>query len=231
MNKTFYLILILGLISCGNKNESSSDAKSVTIRENPDKNDLEIDLKILSQIEQEIDKKCEPLKREVWKYGKDGGEEHYFLDTGVVFRFIAENKAHLIFEKFHKKVVSGGNYLFLSNMDFDKSYNTYFDIVIINCSDPFKVIELVGTDGVNYDLYNDDIINKLKEWDKVVGFEFEVIDVSRIQAYISKLPKDVPKFTADIYEFCPDVINQGYGSMEEMISDYKQNRYFWLWWD
>ena len=231
MRKILFFAFIIGLISCGGKTGTAMDTQTTVIREDLDKNGLEIDLKVLSFIEQESDKKCEPLKREVWKYMKDGSEEHYFLDTGVVFKFVNENSAQTIFRKYHDKILATGNYLFLTNLDFDESYNSYYDIVIINCSDPFKLIQLIGTNGVNYDLYNDDIINKLKEWDSQIGFKFEVIDVSRIQASMDKLPKDISKFTAEVYEFCPDVIDQGYGDMEAMMSDYKQNKYFWLWWD
>lgn len=45
------------------------------------------------------------------------------------------------------------------------------------------------------------------------------------------LPNDLTKFTNEVYEFCPDVIDQGYGEMKDMISDYKANKYFWMWWD
>jgi len=58
-----------------------------------------------------------------------------------------------------------------------------------------------------------------------------VIAISRIHAYINKLPNDIKTFTSEVYEFCPDVIDQGYSFMEEMISDYNESKDFWLWWD
>ena len=93
MRKILFFAFIIGLISCGGKTGTAMDTQTTVIREDLDKNGLEIDLKVLSFIEQETDKKCEPLKREVWKYRKDGSEEHYFLDTGVVFKFVNENSA------------------------------------------------------------------------------------------------------------------------------------------
>ena len=167
----------------------------------------------------------------MYNYDKDGNEDNYTLDKGVIFKFVEEQKANSIFDKYYDKVVAGKNYLFLSNMDFDDDYNSYYDIIIMDGVDPFKIIEQIGTNGVNYDVYNQDIIKKLKKYDAQVGFKFVVIDVARIHAYMNKLPDDLSKLTADIYEFCPDVIDQGYGSMEEMITDYKDNKYFWLWWD
>lgn len=217
----------MATVSCLNKNESKSNVTLIDL----DKNGLHIDSDLLTRIKNDIKKDPIKLNREVWNYDREGNEEHYVLDIGLVFKFVDEQKAHSIFNKYHDKVVKGDNYIFLSNMDFDKSYNSYYDIIIIDGSDPFKLIQRIGTNGVNYDVYNPDIIKKLKEWNAQVNFKFVVIDISRIHAYISKLPNDMKQFSSDVYEFCPDVIDQGYSSMDEMISDYKENKYFWLWWD
>ena len=231
MKKTFYLLLLVITISCLSKNESKLDVATNTSLINLDKNDLNINTELLSNIKNDIKKEPIKLNREVYNYDKDGNEDHYFLNKGLIFKFVDEKKAHSIFNKYYDKVVEGNNYIFLSNMDFDESYNSYYDIIIIDGSDPFKLIEQIGTNGVNYDIYNPDIVKKLKEWDEEVDFKIVVIDVSRIHAYMNKLPNKIKEFSSDVYEFCPDVIDQGYSSMDEMISDYKENKYFWLWWD
>ena len=231
MKRIFYFLLLLLTISCLNKSDSKSDVISNFASNDINKNGLNIDSKLLSDIKNDIKKEPIDLNREVWNYDRQGNEEHYFLNKGLVFKFVNEQKAHSIFNKYHDKVIEGNNYIFLTNMDFDESYNTYYDIVIIDVSDPFKLIEQIGTNGVNYDIYNPDVVKKLKEWNDQVNFKFVVIDVSRIHAYMKRLPNDINKFSLEVYEFCPDVIDQGYSSMEEMISDYKENKYFWLWWD
>ena len=196
-----------------------------------DKNGLQISDKLLSSIQKDVGKKSDSLNREVWNYDSEGNEDNYTLNKGVVFKFIPESKAYAIFKKYHKEVINTGNYLFLTNMDFDDSYKTYYDIVIINCADQFELIKLIGTNGVNYDVYNDDIVAQMKEWHKTVDFTIDVVDVARIHAYMDKSPKNIKQFAKEVYKFCPDVIDQGYSSMDEMIEDYKENKYFWLWWD
>ena len=227
------LILSFFFITCQIKNTSSQNKESVkpTEQKAPIEYGIEINSEILNQIKDETGKQGEKLKREIWKYYRDKEEEKYVLEKGVIFKFIKENKAHEIFNKFHDKLFKNGNYLFLTNLDFDDSYDTYYDVVIIRCSDQFELISLIGTDGVNYDLYNDDIVKQLKDWHKKVGFKIETVDGARIHAYMENLPSDLNQFTKDVYKFCPDVIDQGYGSMEEMIKDYKESKYFWLWWD
>lgn len=192
---------------------------------------LEIDPVLLSQISKEIEKNPEPLQLNVWKFNINGTEETDILDDGLIYKFVKDDLANSIFKKYSDEVIKGGNYVFLTNLDFDEFFNSYYDIIIIKGSDPYKLINQIGTNGVNYNIYTNDVIKQLQEWDKIVGFKFDVIDVSRIHAYMSNLPNDMEKFVSEVYEFCPDVIDQGYSSKEEMITDYKENQYFWLWWD
>lgn len=199
--------------------------------EHIDPNGLQIDSVLLSTIANDIEKLPVKLHREVYNYDKEGNETHYFLTKGVVFQSVSEQKAHAIFDKYSDKIIAGNNYLFLTHLDFDETFNSLYDIVIIEGNDPFKIIEQIGTNGVNYDVYNQDVIQQLKAWNQEVAFKFIVIDVARIHAYMGKQPQDIKQFTSEVYEFCPDVIDQGYGSMEEMITDYQENKYFWLWWD
>ena len=231
MNKIIYALIFLFTVSCLNNNESKSDIALSTTKHDVDTNGFKIDKELLSKIAKDIKKEAFPLNREVWNFDKNGNETNYVLNKGLIFNFVDEQKAHSIFNTYHEKVIQGNNYIFLTNMDFDDAYNSYYDIIIIDGSDPFKIIEQIGTNGLNYDIYNDDIIKKLKAWNALIDFKFVVIDEARIHVYMNKLPNDLQKFSSDVYKFCPDVIDQGYGSMAEMMLDYKENRYFWLWWD
>ena len=85
------------------------------------------------------------------------------MTKGLVLKFVNHKKVHSIFNKYYDKVINGNNYIFLTNMDFNDSYNTYYDLVLIQGADPFKLIEQVGTNEVNYDIYNADVVKNLKE--------------------------------------------------------------------
>ncbi|PIB38338.1 DUF4253 domain-containing protein [Maribacter sp. 4G9] len=236
MNNIIILFFLsISLTSCnGFSQQKSSADKKVKIVSNlseADKNGLNISSQLLVEIQSKTKKKPQPLKWEIWKYGREGNEENYIIDKGVFFGFIDESTAHDIFRTYREQVVSEGNYLFLTKMDFDDSYNTYYDVVILECKNQFELVKLIGTDGINYDVYNDEIINKLEDWNNEIGFEIVVVDAARVHAYMGNLPADINSFAKDVYDFCPDVIDQGYSSMEEMITDYQNNRYFWLWWD
>ena len=221
-NTSFLLVLFLPLfIGCKNSQQT----------EEIDLNNLNIKTSIITSIAKEANKNSVPFSKEIWKYDKTGNEEHYTLDTGVVFKSIDEKTANTIFTKYHKQVENSKNYLFLTNMDFDEQFQTFYDIVIINKSDPLDIIELYGTCGVNYDIYTNDIVSFIKKWNSTINLQIDVIQEDRIQGRMNSLPQNLEQFANDVYTFCPDVIDQGYGSKEEMIQDYRSNRYFWVWWD
>jgi hypothetical protein len=92
-------------------------------------------------------------------------------------------------------------------------------------------MQIMQTQGGNYDITNEQIVLQVKEWEAKWGLDLVVIDMDRIEGPLKVLPEDIESFTEVVYQLCPDVIDQGYGDMEAMISDYKQNQYFWMWWD
>ena len=175
--------------------------------------------------------KRENFVHEVWAVDEEGNEEEWVIKEGIVYNYIPEKHASRLFEILHEEVLRAGSYLFLTNTNFDADYNSYYDLVILSGTDPYKIIKDMGVMAVNYDLYTNDIILKLKEWDKKLGLTFEVIEGDQVSAYMSKTPDDPKSFAKEVYEFCPDIVDQGFGSMRELIKSYKEFLYLYLWWD
>lgn len=122
-------------------------------------------LKIDSDIVAEISKvtKKEAVKNSVIRYRPTDSTERVYepIDSiveGVKFKFVDEITAYKIIDKHFENIKSSNNYLFLSNLDFDESYNSYYDIIIAPISNQIELIRFVGTEAGNYDLTNEDII-------------------------------------------------------------------------
>ena len=73
------------------------------------------------------------------------------------------------------------------------------------------------TNAANYDLDTDDIVKKLQEWTKKCDFTVEEVDHDRVEIRFNTLPEDLTAFCKDVYAFCPDTIDQGYGCFADMI--------------
>jgi hypothetical protein len=81
----------------------------------------------------------------------------------------------------------------------------------------FALVKEKGTNGINYDVTTDDVIEKLQQWDSHYGIEISEVEHNRLVVTFQSLPENLEALAQDIYEFCPDVIEQGFGCMDDMV--------------
>jgi len=81
----------------------------------------------------------------------------------------------------------------------------------------FDLIRASGTNGINYEITTDDVGARLREWK--AQCEYEVIEIKHdaLSLRFLTLPDDLDKFAREIYEFCPDVFDQHFGCVNEML--------------
>ena len=193
-------------------------------------NGIEIESSVINDIEDELGKEFEPLKETVWL--KDSTVAEDSVLAGVQIPRVKDETARRIARKNLSKLMPSGYYIYLKNLDFGENFTqSYYDIAIIPCKDQFELVRFAYTSGVNYNVTNEDVINKLRKWNTESPFTIVVADEDRIEADFIELPKDLNAFAKDIYEFCPDVIDQGAGSEEELIKFFQSEKSFWLWFD
>ena len=83
--------------------------------------------------------------------------------------------------------------------------------------DPFDEIRKAGTNGANYDLDTDAIIERLTKWQALCSFIVANAQGDRVDITFTTLPKDMDAFARDLYDFCPDLVDQGTGCVHEMV--------------
>lgn len=81
----------------------------------------------------------------------------------------------------------------------------------------FDTIKENGTGGPNYDVSTEDVIKKLKQWDSQYGIEISEVSHDQVLVKFSSLPENLESFAKEVYDFCPDVIDQHFGCMDEMV--------------
>jgi hypothetical protein len=105
------------------------------------------------------------------------------------------------------------------------------EIVVLATNDKFDILRASKSDGINYDITNADLIEKLKSWDAKYGIDIWQAETDTVQLTLSKLPVDLVTFSQEIYEFCPDVVDQGSGDINDTVNYLKNERAIYLWWD
>lgn len=235
--RSFNLLLITLLISsCGNTSvdsdadqnmDSLSIADTVVQFESADPFLLDIDQVLLDSIQAFFGQSSEQSDISAYKY-EEGGDGEIVLDSGVVFKGVAKKKAFEAFEKFNEEVKAGGSYLFMTDIDYDDEWNEFYDLAILPCEDQFALVELLGTDGINLDVSNSQIIDQLRDWHEEFGINISYCDYSGIDAFMLDLPADSRKFANELNAICPYVIKEEAGTIEAFIKDFEEDKFFYL---
>ncbi len=106
------------------------------------------------------------------------------------------------------------------------------DVVsVLVAEEPFAMLRTMGTNGWNYDLGTDAIVARLELWDERYGLDIYGVGYDFVEARLESLPSDTAAFAEEVYAFCPDVVDQGLGSVEALRDDLETHRVVSLWWD
>ena len=153
------------------------------------------------------------------------------LLDGVFANTRAEKQAVELIKEL-KKQLAPGLYTFIGTKRWLGTFKpSGVEIVIGPGESQLDIVRHARTDAANYDLTTEDLVKKLSQYDKQFGIEITHAETDTIQFNMLTLPDDLPAFGQDLYAFCPDLIDQGCGSMDHLIHLIKQQKIISLWWD
>ena len=139
-----------------------------------------------------------------------------------------ENQGTKIVKDFREELKTLNLIIYKSEENYGNGDDT---ITILQSENKFEPLYFEATNAVNYDMETPDLIEKLKTWDKLYGIEFYGIGVDFLSGEFKTLPKDLKKFSKEMYEFCPDIVDQGVGDIHNLEKAIKESNGFFLWWD
>jgi hypothetical protein len=105
------------------------------------------------------------------------------------------------------------------------------ELVVAPGSAPMDILRIARTDAVNYGLMTEALILALSEWDRAWGVDILHAETDTIELALTRMPKDLPAFARDVYELCPDAVDQGAGTIEALEREIASRRRVYLWWD
>src|SRR5262245_1920877 len=105
------------------------------------------------------------------------------------------------------------------------------EIVVANADSQFDILRVAQSDAVNYGMVTEDLIKKLAEYDRTYGVDIFHAETDTIEFSFSKRPGDMPGFCKDLYKFCPDIVDQGGGSVDALEKEIRKTQEVFLWWD
>ncbi len=220
-----YAILVCILPACGQPNElSQSDIDLI--------NELNFKKELIAEIRK-------MTASEFVKATGNPNESINFRDSSNYVKFRkkglvglkfsdTENQAFKIVSTLKESFKEEGYFIYISQ----ENYGFDPDVVcVLKTEDKFDLIRFEGCNGVNFDIYVEDVAKQLSKWDKDFGLEFIGIGYDFVDGNYVNSPKNMEKHAKELYEFCPDIVDQGVGSVAELEREITQSKKFFLWWD
>ena len=90
---------------------------------------------------------------------------------------------------------------------------------------------MVSPRGDNYDVTHEDVVEQYKAWDEQYGLTLVGAGFDWIEARMSKPADDWRAFADEVYEICPDVVDQGTGDVDALAAEMQKVETLFLWWD
>jgi Domain of unknown function (DUF4253) len=231
-SKIYLLFLTITLtLTFGCKSQPVAKTNLLTNDEKTICDTLQIDTSIIKDIRQFNTNKIEPFHYSLGKFITKDGEiesDPIFL-KGLVFTETNSKSYDLVFslkDKFKEK----GYSIFILENNFninDKPDN----IGILKTTDKYTVLKQIATDGINWDITNDSLISIIKTFDKKYSLELIGASGDWCEFIIHNEPKNWIQLAKEVYKVCPDVVDQGAGTVQALADEMKKTKRLYCWWD
>ncbi len=149
------------------------------------------------------------------------------LLPGICFSIESNKEGLSIIKKLQPKVEEKGYKLFLCD---GNDLNDKNNLAIVRCDDEFTPLTYMQTNGINYGIDNRKLIEQLINLNELLDLKLIGADFDWCEFEIRKDPKDWRQLAQKLYEICPDIVEQGTGSIEKLESElrYSKKLYFWF---
>ena len=105
------------------------------------------------------------------------------------------------------------------------------ELVIGIGASQFDMLRIARSDGVNHGLETEDLVRTLAGFDQRYGIDIFHAEADTVEFVLGRMPEDLPEFCQELYEFCPDIVDQGSGSVEALEEEVRTRGQVFLWWD
>lgn len=224
-SKKSILLFLLVIISVIGFIFLSSPKKSVTLSSTEEAlaEKIGFDKQVFTIVKKETGKELKQLKG----YDIETDEE---IEVNGISSKVSQEDALLIVYVLRPTLSPMGYLAFLSERNFGIGGQND-ELGILKTTDEYEILRVKHTNGYNYDIDSQEIITKLKEWDNRYQLEIIGADFDWFEAEFLTTPDNMIAFAEEVYEFCPDVVEQGTGTVEKLAEEMKREQTIYCWWD
>ena len=230
-NFLFIVVLNALLFGCSQPDQKEQSEGSVASNISPSEkllfDSLQFDVSILNEVRKFTNAAVEARKIIFHNYDLSDSKEsaHSFK---VIALELPANEARGIVLSLRQNLKQKGYSIYISESNFGHSPDV---VSILKSADQFDILRVEQTDGVNHGIEHQDVLNKLIGWNKSKPFIIIGAGIDWVEAIFVSTPAGMDEFAEEVYEFCPDVVDQGTGTVELLSQEMSGNNTLYLWWD
>lgn len=102
---------------------------------------------------------------------------------------------------------------------------------VLKTVDKYQILKQVQTNGINWEIDNDSLINIIKVFDKKYSLDLLGASGDWCEFKINKNPSNWLTLAKEAYKVCPDIVDQGSGDVEKLAKEMEQSARLYFWWD
>ena len=141
---------------------------------------------------------------------------------------LSKKRADKLLESYFQPALAEGFFLFRATTSESEGIHR---LVLLPTSDRYVALIVMQTNGANSDLMPEDIIQWLKKLEARHPFEIDGIGYDFLEGRFHPPIKKPKELADELYEFCPDIVDQGTGTVQRLANELKRTGKLFLWWD
>jgi hypothetical protein len=102
---------------------------------------------------------------------------------------------------------------------------------ILKTADNYQILKQVQTDGINWEINNDSLLNLVKTFDNKYSLDLVGASSDWCEFKINKEPQNWLTLAKEAYKVCSDIVDQGFGTVAKLAVEIKQTKRLYFWWD
>lgn len=98
-------------------------------------------------------------------------------------------------------------------------------------NDQLDAVRWARTDAINYGHDTGAVVAWLAQLNARYGLDVFRAETDSVEAFVTGEGTDWARLAKELYEFCPDIVDQGVGSLDELERVLSADGRIFLWWD
>jgi hypothetical protein len=154
--------------------------------------------------------------------------ENEEIKGGVSFD-VPKEKIEAILRQAHTNFLARGFYLFRYDQNFGISGQPD-KVGLLPTTDKYAVMAALDTNGDNYSIGTAGVIAWMKELEQEQPYVLTGIGFDYMEGYFTGPVKDPDALAKRMYQFCPDIVDQGVETVGKLARELQKGSLY-FWWD